>query len=111
MFRSAGSVLRFQGKKKRVAVEARRNVRQTDPFLRFGLRQGLHISLPVKMGGIHDLDGARAVELKDILQGEQNEIHRGDIIVMDDHAVERSLGGFLLQVFANFGQRPFFHGG
>lgn len=93
----------------RVAIQAGRNVRHPDPPHRFGLGQGLNVGAAVEVGGVHHLDGVDLAEQEDIVQGVDDKIHGGHIVVVDDDAKQRPLGDLLFQVFVDGGEEVGVH--
>lgn len=88
----------------RIPVEPGRGLRQADPFLRLGLGERLNVGAAVIVGGVHHLQGVEAVEPKNAGQDVHDEIHRRHFVIMDDDAVQRRLGGLLIQAFVGVGE-------
>ena len=86
----------------RVALQPGGELRFVDAFLRFAFGQDLHNSLPTVVRGKHNLNCVWQQEHKDAAQQVHYEVHRRDIIIVDDDAVERLVGCLLLLIFADF---------
>lgn len=77
-------------------------VRLVDAFFSFVFGQDLYNGFTAVMRDVHDLDRIGQQEHKDAPQHVHHKIHWRDIIVMDDDAEHRLVGGFLLPVFGDF---------
>ena len=60
-----------------------------NPLLRFGLCQRLHIRVAVDVRGHHNFRSAINAEVEDRFEDMHHEVHRRDVVVVDDDFVER----------------------
>jgi hypothetical protein len=79
-----------------ITIKTCSEVRFIDALLRFVFGQGLHISHASIMRVEHDGDCVRLQHKEDACQHMYHEIHWGDIVVMNDDAIERFERGFCL---------------
>ena len=76
-------------------------MRFVDAFLGFAFGQDLHHGLAAVMRPEHDSHRIGRQQHKDIVQHMHHEVHRRDVIVVDDDTVQRLVGCLLLLVFAD----------
>gem|GEM_PF-3629701 len=72
-----------------VALQPGGKMRLVDPALGLFLGQSLNISRAPVVRGIHDFDRLRLADEENSLKHVNDEIHRRDVIIVDDDAVER----------------------
>jgi len=85
-----------------IAFQPGGEVRLVDAFFRFAFWQDLYDGFTAVMCNVHDLDRIGQQDHKDTPQYMHHEVHRRDIIIVDDDAVQRFIGRFLLLVFGDF---------
>ena len=74
---------------KRISFEPRREVGFVDAFLRLRLGQDLHDSNALVMSAEHNLDRFGITEEEYGDENMRHKIHGGNIVVMDENAIER----------------------
>ncbi len=73
-----------------------------DSPLCFGLGQSLNVGIAVDVRGVHDVGRVGGGKQKDRDQNVDDEIHRRDIVVVDNDSVKRPLFGLFLLIGMDF---------
>jgi len=72
-----------------VAFNPGGEMRAVDAILRLSLGKALHVRFAVVMRRKHNMYRRQAVDLENVVQNMHHKVHRGDIVVVDDHPVHR----------------------